>query len=451
MSAETIALFILFGTFFVFLFIRIPIAFALIFSCIATTWYLGIPITILFQKMVNGLNSFTFLAVPFFIIGAQIMTEGGISNRLMRFSNIIVGRIRGGTAMVNILTSMFFGGISGSSVADVSSVGSFLIPFMKKEGYDDDYSVAVTVTSSVQGVIIPPSQNMIYYSLAAGGLSISKLFLAGYIPGILLGLTLMIVAYFIAVKRHYPRNFGTKWSEAFKISADALLGLVTIVIIIGGVLMGIFTATESAAIATVYALIITTFVYREMSIPKFIRILAGSVRVLAVIIAIIATSSAFGFLLAYLKVPALVADFFLNISSNPQIVLLMIIILLIVLGMFMDMGILILLVTPILLPVATQIGISEIHFGIIMMSSLGLGLCTPPVGTFSLCGVLYCRFTNRKIIQSISAVLHSNDNFHPSSGIYSFSFYVVAGFCKLMLVKSEIVFNLIMVKNCFLI
>jgi tripartite ATP-independent transporter DctM subunit len=381
MEFDIIALSILFGSFFLLLILRIPIAFALIFSSIMTTWYLGIPTTVLFQKMVNGLNSFTFLAVPFFIVGAQIMTEGGISNRLMRFSNLIIGRIRGGTAMVNILTSMFFGGISGSSVADVSSIGSFLIPFMKKQGYDDDYSVAVTVTSSVQGVIIPPSQNMIYYSLAAGGLSISKLFLAGYVPGILLGLVLMLVAYCIAVKRKYPRNSQFAWKEVFSVSTDAILGLVTIVIIIGGVLLGIFTATESAAIATVYALIVTTFVYKEMSIPKFIKILSGGVRTLAVIIAIIATSSAFGFLLAYLKVPTIVTNFFLTISSNPQIILFLMILLLILLGMFMDMGILILLVTPILLPVAVQIGISEIHFGIIMMASLGLGLCTPPVGT----------------------------------------------------------------------
>ena len=402
MEFDIIALSILFGSFFVLLILRIPIAFALIFSSIMTTWYLGIPTTVLFQKMVNGLNSFTFLAVPFFIVGAQIMTEGGISNRLMRFSNLIIGRIRGGTAMVNILTSMFFGGISGSSVADVSSIGSFLIPFMKKQGYDDDYSVAVTVTSSVQGVIIPPSQNMIYYSLAAGGLSISKLFLAGYLPGMLLGIVLMIVAYGIAVKRKYPRNNQFSWNEMFFISIDALLGLITIVIIIGGVLLGIFTATESAAIATVYALIVTTFVYKEMTIPKFIKILSGGVRTLAVIIAIIATSSAFGFLLAYLKVPTIVTNFFLTISSNPQIILLMMILLLIALGMFMDMGILILLVTPILLPVAVQIGISEIHFGIIMMASLGLGLCTPPVGTSLFVG---CTIAGLPIEKSFKAFL----------------------------------------------
>jgi tripartite ATP-independent transporter DctM subunit len=381
MSTDIIAILILFGLFFILMIARVPIAFALIFSSIVTTWYIGIPPTILFQKMINGLNSFTFLAVPFFIVGAQIMTAGGISERLLKFSDMIIGRVRGGTAMVNILTSMFFGGISGSSVADVSSVGSFLIPFMRKQGYDKDYSVAVTVTSSVQGVIIPPSQNMIYFSLAAGGVSLGKLFVAGYIPGILLGGTLMVVAYFIAVKRNYPKNDTFDKSQLLKITGDAVLGLITIVIIIGGVLLGVFTATESAAIAVVYSLIVTTFIYREMNLSKLYIILTSTIRVLAVIVAIIAASSAFGFLLAYLKVPMLVTNFFLNISNNPHIVLFLIIVLLVVLGMFMDMGILVLLLTPILLPVANGIGLDTIHFAIIMLSSLGLGLCTPPVGT----------------------------------------------------------------------
>ncbi len=381
MPTDINAILILFGLFFILMALRFPIAFALFFSSVVTTWYIGIPPTILFQKMVNGLNCFTFLAVPFFIVGANIMTAGGISDRLLKFSDMLVGRIRGGTAMVNILTSMFFGGISGSSVADVSSIGSFIIPFMEKQKYDKDYSVAVTVTSSVQGVIIPPSQNMIYFSLAAGGISLGKLFVAGYFPGILLGGMLMFVAYIIAVKRKYLKNEGVPGNEVLKVIADAVLGLITIVIIIGGVLIGVFTATESAAIAVVYSLIVTTFVYREMSFSKLYKILTNAIRTLAVIVAIIAASSAFGFLLAYLKVPILVTEFFLSVSSNPNVIIFLMIILLIVLGMFMDMGILVLLLTPILLPVAKGIGIDTIHFAMIMLSSLGLGLCTPPVGT----------------------------------------------------------------------
>lgn len=400
MGVDVIALFVLLGSFFIFMFLRVPIAFALGFSSVLTTIYLGIPTTILFQNMISGLNSFTFLAVPFFIVGAQIMTEGGISDRLMKFANVIVGRIRGGTAMVNILTSMFFGGISGSSVADVSSVGSFLIPAMGKEGYDDDYSVAVTVTSSVQGVIIPPSQNMIYYSLAAGGLSIAQLFLAGYIPGILLGLTLMAVSYVLAVKRNYPKGKKVTLKEAVIIIKDAISGLLTVVIIIGGVVFGIFTATESAAVATIYSLLITFFVYKSMSIKKLIGIIRTSIGTLSVIMAVIATSSAFGFLLAYLKVPEIVADFFLNVSSSPIVVMLLINLLLMSIGMFMDMGISILLLTPILLPVVEQLGYSPIHFGIIMMINLGVGLCTPPVGTSLFVG---CAIAKMPIEKSLKA------------------------------------------------
>lgn len=400
MSPEMMGVLILFGLLFGLMLIRVPIAFALGISSVLTAIYLDIPLLLIFQKMVNGLNSFTFLAVPFFILAAQIMTDGGISDKLMKFANVIVGKIRGGTAMVNVITSMFFGGVSGSSVADVSSIGSFLIPAMEKEGYDKDYSVAVTVTSSVQGVIIPPSQNMIYYSLAAGGISISKLFLAGYIPGMLLGLALMLVTYIIAVKRRYPVGKGFTLRESLLIVKDAILGLFTVVIIIGGIVFGIFTATESAAVAGVYAILITTFVYKNMTFNKIKEIFLSSSKTLAMIIAIIATSSSFGFLLAYLKVPTLVSNFFLTISDNPVIIMLLMNILLLVLGMVMDMGVLILLLTPILLPVATQIGIHPIHFGIIMILNLGLGLCTPPVGTSLFVGCAIADLPIEKSIRS---------------------------------------------------
>lgn len=402
MSAEVIGVILLFGLLFLFMFIRIPIAFSLGLASVATALYLKIPLMFIFQKMVNGLDSFTFMAVPFFILAAQIMTEGGISDKLMKFANVIVGRVRGGTAMVNVITSMFFGGVSGSSVADVSSIGSFLIPAMEKEGYDKDYSVAVTVTSSVQGVIIPPSQNMIYYSIAAGGLSISKLFLAGYIPGILLGLGLMIVTYVIAIMRKYPVGEKISVRDSFSIIKEASLGLLTVIIIIGGIVFGIFTATESAAVAGVYAIIITTFVYKSMTVKKFMNIFFSSAKTLAMIIAIIATSSAFGFLLAYLKVPTMVSQFFLSVSDNPIVIILLINILLLVLGMFMDMGVLILLLTPILLPVATSIGMDPIHFGIVMILNLGLGLCTPPVGTSLFVG---CAIADLPIEKSLKAFI----------------------------------------------
>jgi len=393
---------LLFGSLALLMVLRIPIAFSLTISSIITALYLEIPLLFIFQKMVNGLNSFTFLAVPFFILAAQIMIEGNISNKLMALANVLVGRIRGGTAMVNVVTSMFFGGISGSSVADVSSVGSFLIPAMENEGYDKDFSVAVTVTSSVQGVIIPPSQNMIYYSLAAGGLSIGKLFVAGYIPGILLGISLMITTYIISVKKNYPKGRKYSFKEGIVVAKDAVLGLFMIVIIIGGIVLGIFTPTESAAIASAYALFITFFVYKNMTFKKLYKIFVSTTNMLLLIIAIIAASSAFGFLLAYMRVPLMVTNFFLSISDNPFIILISINVLMLVLGLVMDMGVLILLLTPILLPVATSIGIDPIHFGIIMILNLGLGLCTPPVGTSLFVG---CAIADLKIEKSVKMLL----------------------------------------------
>ncbi len=382
MSEITIGTTLLFALLIFFMAIRIPIAFSLGLASILTAIYLDIPFFNLYQKMATGLNSFTFMSVPFFIIMAQVMTDGGISDRLTKFCNVLVGRVRGGTAMVNVIVSMFFGGISGSSIADVSSIGSFLIPAMEKEGYDKGYSVAVTVTSSVQGIIIPPSQNMIYYCVAAGsGLSISTMFIAGYLPGILLGLSLITVTYVLAVKRGYPISEKKSLRENILIIRDALLGLLTIVIIIAGVTFGIFTATESAAFAAVYAFVITIIVYRTMGFKKCIGVLFKSLRTLSTVMAIIATSSAFSYILSYLKVPARVAEAFLSITDNSILIMIMINILLLVLGCFMDMGILILLLTPILYPVATSIGFDPYHFGIIMILNLGIGVCTPPVGT----------------------------------------------------------------------
>ncbi|ALA19640.1 hypothetical protein AL346_10310 [Chelatococcus sp. CO-6] len=377
---------ILLGGFLGLMALRVPIAFALGLSSLATAWYLGVPSLLVAQRMVNGLYSFTFLAVPFFILAGQIMSEGGISERLVRFADIIVGRIRGGLAQVNIFASTLFGGISGSSVADVASIGSFLIPAMVKRGYKPEYAVAVTVTSSVQGVLIPPSQNMIYYALAAGGLPIGQLFLAGYLPGVLLGLALMVLAYVLAVRQNHPAGTRYGWREGLKTAIDASIGLFTMVIIVGGIVAGIFTATESAAVAVVYALLVTVFVYKTMDRAAILRVLRESLGTLAMVIAIIMTSSAFGFLLSYLKVPALLAEAIFMVSREPWVVLLAINALLIVLGMLMDMGVLILILTPILLPIVKSIGVDPIHFGVVLLINLGIGLCTPPVGTSLIVG-----------------------------------------------------------------
>ena len=332
--------------------------------------------------MVQGVNVFSLLAIPFFILAGEIMSQGGISRRLIEFSNILVGRVRGGLAQVNVLASMFFGGISGSAVADVSSIGTMMIPMMKKKGYDSDFSVGITVTSACQGVIIPPSHNMIIYAMAAGGVSVGRLFLGGFIPGIILGIALMIISYIIATLRKYPKEQRYTLKESLKITKDALLGLFTAVIIMGGVVSGVFTATESAAIACFYAFIVTFFVYREIPLKRFITILYASLKTLAMVMSLIAAASAFGWLLAFLQIPAAATKALLTVSSNRVILLLLINILLIAFGTIMDMAPLILITTPILYPVVVgALGMSPIQFGVMLILNLGIGLTTPPVGS----------------------------------------------------------------------
>lgn len=403
MADITIATILLLGLFIILMIIRVPITFSLIFSSIATALYLKIPLMAVVQQMVQGVRSFSLLAIPFFIIAGEMMGQGGISRRLIQFSNVLVGRIRGGLAQVNCLASMFFGGISGSAVADVSSIGTILIPMMKEKGYDDDFSVGITVTSACQGVIIPPSHNMIIYSLAAGGVSVGRLFLGGFIPGVLLGLGLMIVSYIFAIKRNYPKERKYTLKEALQISKDAILGLLTAIIIIGGVISGIFTATESAAIAVVYAFIITFFVYREIPLKVFPRILYNSLKTLAMVMALIAAASAFGWLMAYLRIPAKATEALLSITHNKVLLLLLINVLLLLLGMIMDMAPLILITTPILYPVVvTSLGISPVHFGIMLILNLAIGLTTPPVGSALFVG---CAIGKIRIEQVVKTML----------------------------------------------
>ena len=403
MSEIAVGTFILFFTLIFLMCIRIPISFCLGISALFTAVYLDIPFLNLFQKMSTGITSFTFMCVPFFIIMAQIMTDGGISDRLTKFCNVLVGRVRGGTALVNCIVSMFFGGISGSSIADVSSIGSFLIPSMIKEGYDADYSVAVTCTSSVEGVIIPPSQNMIFYIVAAGsGLSISTMFMCGYIPGVLLTAALCVCSYVIAVKKKYPVSEKKSWKENMTIVREALLGLVTILIVAVGIVCGIFTATEAGAVAAVYALFVTVCFYHTMNFKKLIGCLMKSLKTLSTIMAIIATSSAFSYVLSYLKVPTRVATTLTNISSSPAVVMFLMVLMMAILGCFMDMGILLILLTPILYPVAMSFGFNPYHFGLIMVLTLGLGLLTPPVGTSLWAG---CAIANIPIEKSLKGFL----------------------------------------------
>ena len=381
MSATSIAILLLVGGFLLLIVARVPIPLALMASTAVTMLYLKLPLMTMVQQMAKSVNSFSLMAVPFFILAGEIMGAGGISDKIVDFANAVVGRFRGGLAYVNCLSSMFFGGISGSAVADVSSLGSIVIPMMEKSGYDRDFSIALTVTTSCQGMLIPPSHNMIFYALAAGGVSVGKLFLGGAIPGVLLGLLLMGYSGIVSIRRQYPKGKALGLRETLNITANAFLALFTAVIIMGGVILGWFTATESAAIACIYAFIISFFVYKKLTLQDIPRILGNVVHTLCLSFSLIAAAGAFGYVLAFLKVPALVTNFLLSVTSNKVILLLLINLMLLLLGCIMDMAPIIFIVTPILLPVIKALGMDTVQFGVIMIFNLAIGLCTPPVGS----------------------------------------------------------------------
>ena len=381
MSATGIAILLLVGGFLILIIARVPIPLALMASTAVTMLYLNLPLMTMVQQMAKAINSFSLMAVPFFILAGEIMGAGGISDKMVDFANAVVGRFRGGLAYVNCLDSMFFGGISGSAVADVSSLGSIVVPMMEKSGYDRDFSIALTVTTSCQGILIPPSHNMIFFALAAGGVSVGKLFLGGAIPGVMLGLMLMVHCRYISHKRQYPKGEALGLREILKITADALLALFTAVIIMGGVTLGWFTATESAAIACIYAFIISFFVYKKLKLRDIPQILGNVIRTLCLSFSLIAAAGAFGYVLAFLKVPALVTQFLLDVTNNKVLLLLLINLMLLVLGCIMDMAPIIFIVTPILLPVVKALGMDPVHFGVMMIFNLAIGLCTPPVGS----------------------------------------------------------------------
>mgnify|MGYP004704328649 CR=1 FL=1 len=404
MSTVTTGIIILFGTLFLLICLRIPIAFSLGIAAVASALYLDIPLLNIFMKMVTSMQSFVIIAAPFFIVMAQIMCDGGVTKKLMNFCNLIVGRIRGGTALVNIIVSMLFGGISGSSTADVSSIGAMLIPAMVDEGYDADYSVAVTVTSSLEGVMIPPSQNMLFYAVAAGsGLSISTLLICGYIPGVLLTLGLCIPALIIAKKRNYPIMVVNTQGQKLRIVFEALAGLMAIVIIVVSTTCGICSATESAAIAAVYALLVSVFIYKSLTFKQFVNSFFSALPIMAMSLAIIACSNAFSYVMSYLKVPELLSNAVLSISQNPNVIILLMLLLMIVLGCFMDMGVLIFVSTPILYPLAVgTLGMNPYHFGVVLVFGFAIGLCTPPVGTSLFLG---CKIGKISVESSLKAFI----------------------------------------------
>jgi tripartite ATP-independent transporter DctM subunit len=382
--------------------VGMPVAFAMGIAAASAFWYEGFPMLITFQRATAGVSVFSLLAIPFFVFAGELMLHGGIAARLVKLAAALVGHLKGGLAMVNIFSSMLFGGISGSAVADISALGSLLIPVMKERGYRPDFAVNVTVTSSIAGIVIPPSHNMIIFAVAAGGgISISKLFLAGVIPGILMCVSLAIAAYILSVKHKYPAEPFPGWTEVGRSAADAIPGFITAVIIVGGTLSGVFTVTESGAFGALYALLLTKFYYRSLSWDAFILAVTGAVRTTAMVMILIAFASSFAYLLALYQVPAKLSDLLVSISDNRIVILLMINVILLLLGMIMDMAALILICTPIFLPIAKGLGMDPTQFGIMMLINLGLGLCTPPVGT---CLFVGCAVGKIKIEQALKSI-----------------------------------------------
>lgn len=381
MANETIAIFLLLGLFIGLMVMRMPIALSVGLASIVTTIYLGLPLQMVLQNMVKGINTYSLMAVPFFILMGEIMSSGGISDRLVRLANAMVGWMHGGLAMVNIVASMLFGAVSGSSAADCATLGPTLIPIMKQQGYDGEFATNITMASSVEGLLIPPSHNLVIYSLAAGSVSVGALFMAGIIPGIFLGVCLMIYSYIMAIKKKYPVGDKFTIKEAWAAFRGAFWGMLTIVIVVIGVCTGFITATEAAALAVLWSIFVTFVIYREVPFSKFPEMLLKAVKTLAMIMILISTSTAFGWLLAYLKVPEIITNGIYSISSNPIIIMLIINVMLLFMGMVMDMSSIILIVTPILLPIVTGLGYSPVHFGVIMVLNLGIGLLTPPVGS----------------------------------------------------------------------
>ncbi|AUG55557.1 TRAP transporter large permease [Thalassospira marina] len=382
--------------------IGMPVAFALGLAALSAFLYEGLPYFVAFQRLSSGVGSFSLLAIPFFIFAGELMLHGGIANRLVQFATALVGARRGGLGIVNVFSSMLFGGISGSAVADTSALGSILIPIMKKEGYRADYAVNVTVTSSIAGIMIPPSHNMILYAVAAGGgISISRLFMAGFVPGVLMCVLLGIAAWTVAVKHGYPSVPFPGWKVLWQTAVRAIPGFFTAVIIVGGVLSGIFTVTESGAIGVAYALVITTLVYRELSWHGFITAVRQAAKTTALVMILVGCATAYGYMLAFYQVPETLAGFITGYTQNPIVILLLINLMLLIAGMVMDMAALILICTPIFLPLAVQIGMDPVQFGMVLMMNLGLGLCTPPVGS---CLFVGCAIGGVKIEKAVLTI-----------------------------------------------
>ena len=392
MDTATLATIALLGGFVLLMFMRVPISFALLTATLLSALVNGTSLTVMVNQMVEGFSNFTLLAIPFFILMGEIMNAGGISEKIVGLANLLVGRFRGGLAYVNCLDSMLFGHISGSAVADVSSLGSVVVPMMKKQGYSPEFSVALTVTTSCQGVLIPPSHNMIIYALAANGLvtatmtvnvNVEHLLMAGLLPGIMVGLALILLCFFMTEKYNFPRGVIIPKGERLKVLVQALLPMLTLVIIMGGVAAGVFTVTESSAFACMYTFLLTYLIFRSAKLRDIGKVLKNTLKTLAIVLTLIGTAKAFAYMMTDLRIPDQITALLLSITNNKYILLLIINALLLLLGCFMDMAPLIMIMTPILLPVVTSpiINMNPVHFGVMLIFNLAMGLCTPPVGS----------------------------------------------------------------------
>jgi tripartite ATP-independent transporter DctM subunit len=393
---------VLIGSFILLMLVGMPVAYALGLAALIGAMWIDLPLDAVMIQMASGVNKFSLLAIPCFVLAGAIMAEGGMSRRLVAFAGVLIGFVRGGLSLVNILASTFFGAISGSSVADTASIGSVLIPEMEKNGYPRPFATAVTVSGSVQAILIPPSHNAVIYSMAAGGtVSVAALFMAGVFPGLLLGLCLAIYCLYVARKENYPKGRVIPMKEALKICADAMWGLMTMGIILGGILSGVFTATESASIAVVWAFFVTMFIYRDYKWKDLPKLLHRTVKTVTIVMILIGFAASFGYIMTMMQIPLKITTLFTSFSSEAWVILACINIMLLVLGTLMDMAPLILILTPILLPVIKSIGIDPVHFGMIMMVNLGIGLITPPVGAVLFVGSAVAKLKIEQVVKAM--------------------------------------------------
>jgi tripartite ATP-independent transporter DctM subunit len=395
---------IVIGTMFAAIALGVPIAYALGMAALAAAFWIDIPPEAVMLQVSSGVSKFAMLTIPFFVLAGAIMAEGGMAGRLVRFANVLVGflRVRGGLSVVNIVATTFLSGISGSAVADISAIGSVMIPQMERAGYPRVFATNVTISASVQALLIPPSHNAVIYSLATGGtISILSLFLAGVMPGLLLGFSLIVLCVVLAYRNGHPKGEPVPLRDAARMAVDAFWGLITLVIILGGILGGVFTAVEAGAVACVWAFFVTMFIYRDYRWRDLPGLVHRTLRTVAMVMTLIAFASAVGYMMALMQVPAKITAFFLTFSHNKYVILMMINVLLLVLGCLLDMAPAILITTPILLPVMINFGVDPVHFGMIMLLNLGIGLCHPPVGAILFVGCAVGRVRLEDVMKQI--------------------------------------------------